>query len=89
MPITREMIQQAVKQFRRCEIKGPIKLPMRDDIRLSVSGVVIIPGFGFIHPQCFRDIAGQEALEELLRRPRVVTEYDGCECRSCNQEEKD
>ena len=76
MDITAQTIRQAVKQLRRCEIKGPIKLPMRDDISLTVSGVVIIPGFGFLHPSTFKDIAGEEAYQVLLRRPRVVCEYD-------------
>lgn len=53
-----------------------IKLPMRTDIRLTVNGVVWIPGFGFLHPQTFKDIAGEEAYQWLLAQPRIVTSYD-------------
>lgn len=56
--------------------KGSFSLPMRDDIALSVSGVVVIPGVGYMHIKTFEDIAGKEAVDELLRRPRIVTEYD-------------
>jgi hypothetical protein len=51
-------------------------LPMRDDIALSVGGVVVIPGCGYMHIETFKDIAGEDAYNELLRRPRVVTKYD-------------
>jgi hypothetical protein len=37
---------------------------------------ITAPDFGFIHPETFKDIAGEEAYQELLRRPRMVCEYD-------------
>lgn len=49
---------------------------MNPDIQLTVSGVVWIPGLGFMHPNSFREMAGEAAYEELLKRPRVVTSYD-------------
>jgi len=69
-------IRAAVAQLKSAEIKGPITLPMREDIVLTVGGVVMIPGVGFLHYKTFIDIAGEEAYQELLRRPRVVTSYD-------------
>ena len=55
---------------------GRFSLPLRDDIRLTVSGVVWIPGMGFMHSATFKDTCGNAAYRELLRRPRVVTAYD-------------
>lgn len=52
------------------------RAPLRDDIRLTVSGVVWVPGIGFLHPETFRLCCGNAAYRELLRRPRVVTAYD-------------
>ena len=75
MDLTVADIRAAVKQLRGRAVKN-ISLPMREDIRLTVSGVVWIPGVGWMHPQSFRDIAGEEAYQELLKRPRVVTSYD-------------
>jgi hypothetical protein len=69
-------IRELVKQLRGAEIKGPISLPMRDDLALTVNGVVVIPGVGYLHAECFRELAGEEAYQELLKRPRVVCEYD-------------
>jgi hypothetical protein len=43
---------------------------------LSVAGVVVIPGWGCMHPYTYRDICGEEAYQELITGPRVVTEYD-------------
>jgi len=76
--ITVEQLRAAVKSLMGSEIKDHFlfSLPMRDDIALTVSGVVIIPGFGYLHPRTFKDIAGEEAYQELLRRPRVICEYD-------------
>jgi len=76
MKVTVEQIRAAVKVLRANEIKGLIKLPMRGDIALTVGGVVFIPGLGYMHPYSFRDMAGEEAYQELLRRPRIVCEYD-------------
>ena len=76
MKIAVEQIRAAVKALKSIEIKEPINLPMRDDIALTVSGVVMIPGIGWFHPYSFRDMFGEEAYQELLRRPRVVCEYD-------------
>ena len=69
-------IRAALKQLRSVAIKGDIKLPMRDDIRLTVNGVVWIPGVGFMHQNSFKDIAGEEAYQYLLTLPRIVTSYD-------------
>lgn len=69
-------IRAAVKQLREVPQITDFSLPMRDDIQLTVSGVVWIPGVGFMHPFSFRDMAGEEAYQELLKRPRVVTSYD-------------
>lgn len=69
-------LRAAVKQLRAVAIKGDIKLPMRQDIRLTVNGVVWIPGMGFMHPETFKEYAGEEACQWLLKQPRVVTSYD-------------
>ena len=74
--LTVKQLRTAVKSLKGVEIKGSITLPMRDDIRLTIGGVVMIPGFGWLHPHTFRDVAGEEAYQELLRRPRVICEYD-------------
>ena len=74
--LTVETIREMVKQLRGVEIKDPIRLPMRDDVALTVNGVVVIPGFGYLHAKCFREVAGEEAYQELLRRPRIICEYD-------------
>jgi hypothetical protein len=43
-------------------------------VHLDTNGVVIFPG-GMMHPYSFRDICGEEAYQELLKRPRVQSEY--------------
>jgi hypothetical protein len=37
-------------------------------VHLDTNGVVCFPG-GWMHPMSFRDIAGEEAYQELLKRP--------------------
>jgi hypothetical protein len=69
-------IRAAVKHLKEVAITGDFKLPMRQDIRLTVSGVVWIPGNGFMHHETFREYAGEEAYQWLLAQPRVVTPYD-------------
>ncbi len=48
---------------------------LRSEVRLTASGVVAFRG-GFMHPESFRDLMGEEAYQELLKRPRIVTSYD-------------
>jgi hypothetical protein len=74
--LTVEMIREMKRQLESVAIKGDITLPMRSDIRLSVAGVVVIPGVGMMHPDSFKDVAGEEAYQYLLTLPRIVTEYD-------------
>jgi hypothetical protein len=74
--LTLKDFRAAVKQLRDAPQITEFKLPMRDDIQLTVSGVVWIPGVGMMHPESFRDMAGEEAYQELLKRPRIVTSYD-------------
>jgi len=69
-------IRAAVKLLREAPQIKSFSLPMRKDIRLTVSGVVWIPGVGFMHPKSFKDIAGEKAYQWLLTQPRVVTSYD-------------
>lgn len=75
MKITVETIREAVKSLRNVETKE-IKLPFRDDICLTISGVICIPGIGFLHPETFRGIVSEEIWQEVLRRPRITTSYD-------------
>lgn len=77
--ITVETLRTMAKQLKGAKSyakDGFITLPMRDDIRLTVGGSVLIPGFTYVHPKTFIDIAGQEAYDYLLTLPRVVCEYD-------------
>lgn len=70
-------MRAALKQLRGRSIKPKnLKMPLRNDIRLTVGGVVWIPGVGFMHPKTFKDIAGQKAYKHLLSLPRIVTSYD-------------
>lgn len=48
---------------------------LHPDVHLTVAGAVMFPG-GFMHPDSFREIMGEEAWQELLKRPRIVSEYD-------------
>jgi hypothetical protein len=43
-------------------------------VHLDTNGVVVFPG-GWMHPFSFRDIAGEAAYQELMKRPRVQSEY--------------
>lgn len=43
-------------------------------VHMDTNGVVVFPG-GCMHPFSFRDIAGEAAYQELLKRPRVQSEY--------------
>jgi hypothetical protein len=43
-------------------------------VHLDTNGVVRFPG-GMMHPESFRFIAGEQAYQELLARPRVQSEY--------------
>ena len=81
--LTLKEVRKAVKQLHAKSMHPPknFSLPMRDDIRLTVNGVVWIPGFAFMHPKSFIDIAGKKAYKHLLTLPRIVTSYDtedGC-----------
>jgi hypothetical protein len=52
------------------------KLP--ESVNLDTNGVVVInTGVirAWMHPYSFRDIYGEEAYQELLKRPRVQSEY--------------
>lgn len=51
------------------------KVLVQDDVRLTVGGAVKFQG-GYMHPEYFRDMMGEQAYQELLSRPRVVCEYD-------------
>lgn len=46
------------------------------DIRVTMSGVVLFGGFGFMHLQTFKDIASPEQYEYVLSLPRVISAYD-------------
>lgn len=46
------------------------------NVRLTVSGVVSLGGFAFMHPESFRQEFGEEVYQELLSRPRIVCVYD-------------
>lgn len=46
------------------------------DIRLTIGGVIRVGNRGFIHPFSFRGLFGEEAFEEVMSRPRIVSEYD-------------
>ena len=43
-------------------------------VHLDTQGAVIFPG-GMMHPESFRFLAGEEAYQALLKRPRVQSEY--------------
>lgn len=73
MKLTVKGIRAMVKQLRSAP---KYKFVLRDDIALTIGNAVIIPDVGYMHPQCFRDIMGEEAYQELLKRPRVKCEYD-------------
>ena len=47
---------------------------LSDAVHLDTNGVVCFPG-GYMHPGSFRYIAGEEAYQALLARPRVQSEY--------------
>lgn len=74
--LTVDTIRAMKKQLESVTPLSEFRFPMRDDIRISVSGVVVVPGFGYLHPQAFIEVAGQETYDYLLALPRVVTEYD-------------
>jgi len=48
---------------------------VKQNVHLTVSGAVVFDG-GFMHPETFRNIFGEESYQELLSRPRIVTSYD-------------
>jgi hypothetical protein len=48
---------------------------LKEGVNLTVGGAVKFPG-GYMHPESFRNLWGEEAYQELLERPRVVCEYD-------------
>jgi len=58
-----------------------------DDVFISYEGVVIFSG-GFMHPEVFRDMMGEEAYQELLARPRKPSEYTNCDCPSCKRSDE-
>lgn len=51
---------------------------LAEGVNLDTNGVVVIHTNGmnaWMHPESFRDIMGDEAYQELLKRPRVQSEY--------------
>ncbi len=51
---------------------------LAENVHLDTNGVVVfnVDGMaGWMHPYSFREIAGEEAYQELLARPRVQSEY--------------
>jgi hypothetical protein len=58
---------------------------LRDDIRMTYDGVVVLPNGGYAHPNVIRDWLGEDAYIDLLSRPRIASEYDGCDCPSCQR----
>jgi hypothetical protein len=48
---------------------------LAEDVYLTVGGAIKY-GCGYIHPEHFRDMFGEEAYQEVLARPRIVCEYD-------------
>ncbi len=54
-------------------------MALAEGVNLTVGGSVLIntPKFyGYIHPDAFREMMGEEMYQELLARPKVVCEYD-------------
>lgn len=49
---------------------------MREDIVLTVAGVVYVPPGTFMHPEAFKWAFGQEEYDKAAARPRVITSYD-------------
>lgn len=47
---------------------------LSDAVHLDTNGVVIFPG-GMMHPESFRFLVGEHGYQELLKRPRVQSEY--------------
>jgi len=45
-----------------------------DVVYLDTNGVVVFPG-GWMHPESFRFLVGEDAYQELLKRPRVQSEF--------------
>jgi hypothetical protein len=69
-----DFIREAVKQLSSRDVKIP---EGRDcEPRMTVGGVVMMGSFGFMHPETAREIMGEEAYQEMLAKPRIVTEYD-------------
>lgn len=68
-------IREMKAQLENVAHHGDIPLPMRADIYMTEDGVVMIGKGTFIHPSTFRDVAGEEAYQELIARPRVRSPY--------------
>ena len=79
-----EELRAAVRSLRAMEPTS-LTLPLRDDIFITYEGVVCCPGVCYMHPEAFRDLMGEEAYQEILRRPRKPSEYTGCDCPSCKR----
>lgn len=47
---------------------------LSDAVHLDTSGAVVFPG-GMMHSESFRFLCGELAYQELLKRPRVQSEY--------------
>jgi hypothetical protein len=58
---------------------------LKEGVCLTNDGVVFIPGGGYMHPYALRDLLGEDAYQELLARPRIASEYEGCDCPSCQR----
>ena len=86
--ITVKDLQEAVAALRNLPVT-PITLPLRDDIFMTYEGAVCVPGVGYIHPYSFRDIAGEEAYQEVINRPWKPSEYTGCDCPSCKRADEE
>lgn len=54
---------------------------------LTIEGAVMFDG-GYMHPEAYRTLAGEEAYQELLAGPRVKSEYTDCKCPSCLRADK-
>lgn len=69
-------IREMVAQLCGTDVK-PINLKGRDcEWRMTVGGVVRMGAFGWAHPETAREIMGEDAYQEMLAKPWIVTEYD-------------
>ena len=74
--ITVDILRQCRKQLMGASRVIPADRIRITDIRITIGGVVMIPGLGFLHLQTFKDVASPELYDYILSLPRVISEYD-------------